>query len=246
MVDTNAVLIVNPNFDTATEFTNLWTKEVINEALNLGLNTTALEETDARLPQFETAISTKDPLLFVGSGHGVEELFTGQNQEDILWLPTTYPGHSHADSNVNLVAGRVSYLLSCLTAQSLGPAIAAQPDTYYIGYTEDFIFAGFSPGDQYSHPFGECTNAIAKTLLRGGTVQEAYNAGIIKFDEEIAKWQRSIDPSAPFIVSALLHNKEALIIYPSMPVPVPREPTRAPLIELVTSGYGIAIALALI
>ena len=244
MPDTNAVLITNPRFDVATEFGYLWMREVINESLNLGLDTTALEETDAKLAQFQGALATKDPILVIGFGHGVQEVFTGQGQEHILWTPSVEWGHN--DSNVDLVRGRITYLLSCLTGQVLGPAIAAQPDTHFIGYTEDFIFAGFSPGDQYSHPFGECTNAIAKTLLKGGTLQEAYNAGIIKFDEEIAKWQRSMDPSAPFIVSALLHDREALIIYPGMPVPVPREPVRAPLIEFVTAGYGMAISLLLI
>ena len=238
-------MITNPRFDTATDFTNLWTREVINEALNLGLDTTALEENDARLSQFQDAVISQDPILLIAAGHGVEEIFTGQNQEDLLWVPTTYSGHEHIDSNVDLVAGRVTYLLSCLTAQALGPEIAAQPDTYYIGYTEDFIFAGFSPGDQYSQPFGECTNAIARTLLRGGTLQDAYNEGIRMFDLWISRWQESSDPSAPFMVSALLHNREALIIFPGMPT-APEAQVRVPLIELVTSGYGMLIALALI
>ena len=144
------------------------------------------------------------------------------------------------------IAGPKDWAVKQLKRYETRPAIAAQPDTYYIGYTEDFIFAGFSPGDQYSQPFGDCSNAIAKTLLRGGTIQEAYNAGIAKFDQEIARWQQSNDPSAPFMVSALLHDREALIIFPGMPTPSPTTPIRAPLIELATSGYGIAIALALI
>ena len=244
MPNSNAVLIVNPRFDTATEFTNLWTKEVINEALNLGLDTTALEENDARLTQFQSNLAAKDPLLVYIQGHGSPEIMTAQDQEHLLWTPSDEWGHD--DSNVNLVAGRVSYLLSCLTGQVLGPAIAAQPDTYYIGYTEDFIFAGWDPGDKYSQAFGECTNAIAKTLLRGGTLQDAYNEGIRMFDLWIDIWQQSSDPSAPFIVSALLHNREVLIIYPGMPVPPPRVPVESPLMGFVTSGYGMAIALAFI
>ena len=244
MPNTNAVLFINPRFDLVTEFGYLWTRELIDEALNLGLDTTALEENDARLTQFQSNLAAKDPILFIGLGHGVQEVFTGQDQEHLLWTPSAEWGH--ADSNVNLVAGRVSYLLSCLTGQVLGPAIAAQPDTYYIGYTEDFIFAGWDPGDKYSQAFGECTNAIARTLLRGGTLQDAYNEGIRMFDLWIDIWQQSSDPSAPFIVSALLHNREALIIYPGMAVPPPRVPVESPLMGFVTSGYGMAIALAFI
>lgn len=244
MPNSNAVLIANPSFDVATEFTNLWTREIINEALNLGLDTTALEGNDARLAQFQSALATKDPVLLIGAGHGSEEVFTGQDQEHLLWTPSDEWGH--ADSNVNIVESRVTYLLSCLTGQVLGPAIASQPDTYFIGYTEDFIFAGWDPGDKYSRAFGECTNAIAITLLRGGTLQDAYNEGIRMFDLWISIWQQSSDPSAPFVVSALLHNRDVLIIYPGMQIPPPGEPVRTPLIELVTSGYGIAIALAFI
>ncbi len=244
MPNTNAVLITNPRFDTATEFTNLWTKEVISEALNLGLNTTYLEENDARLSQFQDSLASKDPILLIAAGHGVQEVFTGQDQEHLLWTPSAEWGHD--DSNVALVSGRITYLLSCLTGQVLGPAIVAQPDTYYIGYTEDFIFAGWDPGDKYSQAFGECTNAIARTLLRGGTLQDAYNEGIRMFDLWISIWQQSSDPSAPFIVSALLHNRDVLIIYPGMPVPPPGVPVESPLMGFLTSGYGMAIALAFI
>ena len=245
MTNPNAVVITNPKFDVATEFTNFWTKEVINEALNLGLDTTALEENDARLAQFQGILASKDPLLFVGAGHGSQEVFTGQGQEHILWTPTAEFGHD--DSNIALVNGRITYLLSCLTGQVLGPAIGTQPDTYYIGYNEDFIFIGFTPGDQYSFPFGECSNAIAKTLLRGGTIEEAYNEGIRMFDLFIAQWQQSSDPAAPFIVSALLNNRDALIFFPGMSIPSgPEIPAGSPFIKLVTSGYGALISLAFI
>ncbi len=244
MPNNDAVLIVNPRFDTATEFTNLWTKEVINEALNLGLDTTYLEGNDARLAQFQNALAVKNPLLVYAAGHGSEEIFTGQDQEHLLWVPSAEWGH--ADSNINIVSGRINYLLSCLTAQALGPAIAAQPNTYYIGYTEDFIFAGWDPGDKYSEPFKLATNEIAKTLLRGKSIEEAYNAGIAKFDEEIARWQESDDPSAPFIVSALLHDREALIIYPGMSIPPPEIGVETPWSKFVTAGYGVIISLAFI
>ena len=75
MPNSNAVLITNPRFDVATEFGYLWMRELTDEALSLGLDTTALEENDARLPQFQNALATKDPILFLGFGHGVEEVF---------------------------------------------------------------------------------------------------------------------------------------------------------------------------
>ena len=247
MPNPNSVLILNPEFDLATSFTHHWTNEVINEAQQLGLNVVVLDGDEARLPQFESIIENNDPLFIYGAGHGSEEIFTGQNQENILWVPTNYPGHEHADSNVNLVRERVTYLLSCLTAQALGPAIAAQPNTYYIGYREDFVFTGFTPGDKYSESFKAGTNEIAKSLLRGKTIIEAYNAGIAKFDEEIIKWQQSFDSSAPFVVSALLHNRDVLVAIGAGIPPQPAEITvRPPLMEMLTSGYGIIISLALI
>ncbi len=247
MPDSNTVLIVNPEFDVATSFTHFWTNEIVNEAQQIGLNVVVLDKDEARLPQFENAIANSDPLLVYAQGHGSERILTAMDQEHILWIPSAEWGHD--DTNINLVQGRFNYMLSCLTGQALGPAIGAQPDTYYIGYKEDFIFTGFTPGDQYSSPFGECSNAIARTLLRGGTIEEAYNEGIRMFDLLIAQWQQSSDPSAPFIVSALLHDRDALIIFPGMPTPPPSGPeipVESPFLKIVTSGYGALISLAFI
>lgn len=239
MPNADTILVVNPNFDTATSFIHLWANEVINEAQQLGLNIINLDTEDARLAQFENEIANEDPILTFNNGHGSPEIFTGQDQEFITWIPSTEYGTT--DSNINLLANRVSYYLSCLTGQKLGPAIAAQDNTFYLGYTEDFVFNGFEPGDQYSKGFGECSNAIMKTLLHGGSIEDAYNEGIRMFNLWIEQWEQSSDSAASFVISSLMHDRDALIALPEMSItPTIERKTIFP--EMTITYYGIMLS----
>ena len=246
MPNANTVLVINPNFDVPTSFIHLWANEVIIEAQQLGLNVINLDTEEARLPQFESSIANDDPILFFGNGHGAQKVFTGDQQNHILWIPTSEYGHN--DSNINLVQGRITYLLSCLTGTSLGPAIAAQENTGYLGYVEDFIFNGFEPGDEYSRGFGECSNAIMRVLLNGGTIQEAYDEGIRMFNLWIDIWEQSSDEGASFIISSLIHDRDALIALPGMPIPPPASIVERKSIfpEMTIAGYGMMISAALL
>ena len=212
----------------------------------MGLNVINLDTTEARLPQFENAIVNDDPLLIMGNGHGMEQIFTGDQQTDILWIPNSYRGQT--DTNINLVEGRIVYLLSCLTGRALGPAIAAQDNTFYVGYVEDFIFNGFEPGDEYSRGFGECSNAIMRTLLNGGTIEDAYNEGIRMFNLWISIWEQSSDASAPFIISSLIHDRDALIALPGMEIPqsTSQIETETLIPGITAVGYGLIVVASLL
>lgn len=244
MPNTDTVLILNPEFDEATSFTHYWANQVITVAQQLGLNVIALDKGNARLIQFQSSIAGQDPLFVYGNGHGIEQVYTAQNQEDILWVPSTFSGHTHTDTNINLVQNRIVYLLSCLTGAELGPAIGDQPDTYYVGYKEDFVFNGFTPGDEYSQPFGQCSNAIATRLLNGGTIEEAYDEGIKQFNHWIDVWEQSNDPSASFIISSLIHDRDALVMFPGMPPPPPPRTSIFP--AFLSSGYATLLCTALL
>jgi len=243
MPNSDTILVVNPNFDIATSFIHLWANEIISEAQSLGLNVINLDTKNARLPQFENEIINSDPILIMENGHGIDWIYTGDEQTDILWVPNDYRGQT--DSNINLVRGRGNYMLSCLTGRALGPAIAAQDNTFYLGYTEDFVFTGFEPGDQYSQPFKECSNAIMRALLHGGTIQDAYAEGIRMFDLWIDMWEQSGDGSASFVIASLIHDRDALIALPGMVPPPPAE-RKSIFPEMVISFYGTIIPLSLL
>ena len=246
MPQTDTVLLAYADFDVPTSFIKLWSDELVIEAQQIGLNVGVLDGNDATYLNFANALGNTDPLLLYAGGHGAEKVFTLQNQEHALWIPSVEWGHD--DSNINLVQGRIVYLLSCLTGTSLGPAIAAQDNTFYLGYVEDFIFNGFEPGDQYSKGFGECSNAIMRTLMNGGTIQDAYNEGIRMFDLWIDIWEQSTDDGASFIISSLIHDRDNLIALPGMVPPPPTAPVERKSIfpEMTIAGYGIMISAALL
>ena len=128
----DTVLFAYANHDLATEFIEYWTADLIADAQQIGLNVGVLGGVDATYANFASALGNNDPLLVYAGGHGAESVFTLQNQEHALW--SVDPTWGHNDSNVGLVQGRIVYLLSCLTGQQLGPAIAAQDNTFYLGY----------------------------------------------------------------------------------------------------------------
>ena len=211
MSQANNVTILRANHDSATSFVHYWFGEVINDAISLGYNVTDLETDTSRLIPFQQSMQNDDPAIFFGGGHGDAPVFTGQDTEDILWIPNGLPGHSHSDSNVGIVQDRIVYLLSCVTGAGLGPAIGVQDNTFFIGYQDDFIWAGFSPGDLYSQGFMEASNAICAKILQGGTVIEAYNEGGRVFDEWIDYWQQSADPIASQVIGWMIHDRDVMV-----------------------------------
>ena len=246
MPQTDTVLLAYADFDVPTSFIKVWSDELVAEAQQAGLNVGVLSGDDSTYLNFANALGNTDPLLLYAGGHGEKKIFTLQNQEHALWVPSVEWGHD--DSNINLVQGRIVYLLSCLTGQELGPAIAAQDNTEYLGYTEDFIFNGFEPGDQYSQAFGECSNVIMRTLMNGGTIQDAYNEGIRMFNLWIDIWEQSTDAGASFILSSLIHDRDALIALPGMPIPPPIAPVERKTIfpEMTIAGYGMILSASLL
>ena len=150
--------------------------------------------------------------MFIGGGHGAPNVFTGQDREDILWVAPGEPGHRHDDTNIDLVRDRIVYLISCSTWAGLGLEISSLSDnTQFIGHYQDYIFAGFEPGDIYSRGFMESSGEIARVLINRGTIIDAYNAGVAKFDEWIEYWQASDDPIAPDIIGWLILDRDSLI-----------------------------------
>lgn len=242
MPQTDTVLLAYADFDLPTSFIKLWSDELVIEAKQLGLTTHSLVGDNATYSNFVNDINNNSPILVYIGGHGDSTVVTLQQQEHILWVEDPYWNHN--DNNIYLVKDKISYFLSCLTGQKLGPAIAAQDNTEYIGYTEDFIFNGFEPGDEYSKGFGECSNVIMRTLLQGGTIQDAYNEGIRMFNLWISIWEQSNDSAASFIISSLIHDRDALIALPGMIAPIIERKTIFPEISIV--GYGMLISASLL
>lgn len=116
--------------------------------------------------------------VIIGVGHGSPSEFTGHNQQ-ILMDVTSIPN----------VDGKVIILISCETAQELGPALINAGALSYIGFKKDLVWV--CDADRASKPWNdelarpvmgpiiECVN----TILDGKTIQEAYDTLITGLTE---------------------------------------------------------------
>jgi hypothetical protein len=148
----------------------------------------------------------RDPALFIGVGHGSASVFTGQNHEEIFWK-----------CNCRELAGRATFLLSCLTGKELGQDIVSKGGRCYIGYREEFIWVqerAVNPlEDRLGRAFFEPVLEICKRLADGETTGSAFTASIDKWNYWIDYWSRQGDPAAPTIVMFLVHNRDAQVLY---------------------------------
>lgn len=108
--------------------------------------------------------------MIIGVGHGSPTEFCGHNDEIILDI-TSIPN----------VKGKLVFLISCETAQKLGPSLIDAGAISYIGFKDDLVWicdadlASTPWSDKMAltvmGPITDCVNII----LDGKAVREAYN-----------------------------------------------------------------------
>jgi len=216
------VVFVRPDWgDLAMRYGSYWLSLLVDEARRLGWDVTDLYGDEATREKIEETLETVDPLFFHAVGHGDVNVYTAQRKEVVFV----------ACENDDLLAGRVTYLLSCKTGAVLGPSIVNKGGTAYLGYRDVFGWIVKEPHDpatdEYARAFMELTNTIASALLRGRTAREAYDAGIATADRWIDYWSRSDDPNAPEIIKWLAHDRDVLVLYGAGGVRVTRPITPA-------------------
>jgi len=108
--------------------------------------------------------------LILGAGHGSPSEFYGHNNE-LLWDSLHLPN----------AKGKVVVLVSCETAQELGPALISHGATAFVGYYEDVLWVADAEAwatpwkDKFAEPvMGPIVQSIA-CLFDGKTVQQAYD-----------------------------------------------------------------------
>jgi len=225
MPDKKTFLFIMPLHNECLEYCIL-TKPIKEEAIRLGYNVISLEGEDAVPEKIWEAIETYDPYFVYSSGHGAPTLHTVENVLDCWWIPTNIPGHEHNDTNVDMLKGRMVYLLSCCCGLELIPATVGAGGNAGIGY-DDFwywvIDTDYSPEeDPYAKSFFDCSNVLAISLLQGDDVRtackKAYDA-YTAMAEYWAKWLEE-NPDAPaeqraralLSIRLLLHNRDHLVI----------------------------------
>ena len=190
-------------------FGRWWLWRCVGESTLRALDVVDLEGDLATRVDLRLALDEKDPAFFVAYGHGSPTQMAGQY--DALGRPNIMLDLG----NAGWMHERIIYLLSCSCGKELGPKIIELGGEAYIGYNEDFYWIVRDPnrpgGDPYARGFGSAVVAVVLTLLRGGTVQMAYERSIETFNKYIEYWRQSEDPYAREAVKFLLWDRDCTI-----------------------------------
>jgi len=110
-------------------------------------------------PNFAKACKHRSVIYVSGVGHGSPTVYSGYHY-DRLWEACKYDPAE--------VKGKIIHLLSCKTAQELGPDLIKKGACAYFGYYENFTIT-------WNHPevFWKCDSSIDLALCRG------LNAGMV-------------------------------------------------------------------
>jgi len=178
---TNTFLFVEPN-DNYIEYGSVPMHQIVEANRQPEQDITELTGIDANPDKIKQILAIKNPIVCSMIGHGSFTVFTVQNLAPLL--------HAENPEELALMKDRVVLLTSCLTAETLGPALITAGAVSYAGYKKEFWFyTGDSPGASRAvqSPFLAEFQLMA-SLLRGKNTGEARADQLKKYDEEIAYW----------------------------------------------------------
>ena len=187
------------------DYASVVLQRIVQEHKQSGQTITELVGSDANPERIKQEIATLKPALVLGVGHGSINTFTVECTTPFL--------HAQSPSELELMNERIVSLLSCLTAQVLGPALIDAGATAYTGYKQEFWFyTGDEPGTTRAvqSPF-TAEFQFAISLLQGKTTGQAREDQLNKYDEEITYWTTGDGRNhavAPELANILQMNKD--------------------------------------
>ncbi len=181
MVKGKTLLITRPGHDPGTKYLSHWSKKIIEAAEEKGAKVIDLHQDKAERKEFEGRVHKTNPSLVILNGHGNEDCVTGHDNKVIV----------QAGKNEELLKNRITYAVSCDSAEELGKS-CADKNTSYIGYKKSFIF-NFNPkylnrpiDDKRAKRFLDASNQVPLSLLKGHSAQESSARSKEAFKREIS------------------------------------------------------------
>lgn len=163
------ILFTRPNHEPVVKYLSAWSEILIEEAKAKAIEVINLFGAKANRREAEGRLAKMRPSLVVLNGHGNEEAVAGQDDEPLV----------QAGENSAVLAGKVTYAVSCHAAARLGREVGEYPDTAFIGYEKKFAFMhshGFfrnPKDDPLAKPFMEFSNQVVRSLLKGHSAHES-------------------------------------------------------------------------
>lgn len=181
---------------------------ISDEARKQGMKLIELEKEQAeKIPVWET-LATENPIFVNGFGHGNNDIYTGDSETAIF-----------TSAQCDILAGRVVYLLSCLTANSLGPAIINAGGIAYAGFDIAWTWMVSSVEvdpytDWYAEGFYRGSNEFPIALIQAETVAHARDRSIAEYNRWINIWEteRADNSGAASAIKWLIHDRDGLVV----------------------------------
>lgn len=108
----------------------------------------------------EAAVVKAEVEYVTGEGHGLTDVFYGDNRQAVFAVGSYQPG---------AVKNKIVHFLSCQTADSLGPDFVQNKCSAYFGYDTDFVFPLDEP---HLTTFLECDSEIDRGFADGLTADK--------------------------------------------------------------------------
>jgi len=203
---------------------------VVDSLVGNGVQVADVKANQAVKSNVLKAVQDNDPIYFMGFGHGNSGVFTGDDEQPILDL-----------TNVALMKGRVVNLLSCLTAQQLGPAMIQAGALGYIGYYEEWTWIQEDlTQDPYVDPYAasyyKSHDEAGKLLGAKKKLADSANGMVALYQQFIDQWRQSSDPYASEMVTWLTWDRDALRVLGNLDATIqPTVPTKV--VTLKMTGF---------
>jgi len=159
-----------------------------------------------KMPVWET-LAQEDPIFVCGFGHGNNCIYTGDTETAIFTC-----------QECNILKGRVVYLLSCLTANGLGPKMIEEGAIAYAGYKVSWTWMSNDMNadpylDWYAEAFYRSANELPIALIRGEAVAQARESCIAEYNRWLNIWEtdRVHDGSSASVIKWLIVDRDGLV-----------------------------------
>ena len=198
------MLIVRPAYDIGSNYLYLWSQEVIDFAVKKDWLVEKSDKEKATKQEFESRIKNKPDFVFI-NGHGGPDVVFGHARTPLVDL-----------SNCALLKDTITFTRACNCIQKLGKKAVAEGCTAFIGYWREFwvprlhAYESTPLGDPLAKPVMEVSNAIPTAIIKGHTVEEAFNSSTTIAEKHLLKLITSKEQYDRAILRAMLNNTTAL------------------------------------
>jgi hypothetical protein len=187
-------ILIAPKFDTATNFSYDWSREVKVGLEQKGYTVIDIGGRQVSRAEVEKALKENPNVIYIHYDHGSEDAHWGSETEAVVDL-----------KNVSLLGQREVYCMNCLSAKKLGVEAYKNGALAYYGYVEVFSFS-----TEALDEFREFANSGLKFRLEGKTWEESLQLAKELADELCQK----LVEAGKYIASVLLkQDADALRCY---------------------------------